>query len=490
MRKSALCTCLTISGILSTAAHPDLFAAGCVTNKQPHHIESRKTPMKPWGVYESISVDRIPGFTPKPDPALDEYGGWAGAHVGNPDGFFRVRKINGRWWMVDPAGNLFLSKAVVSFTPCRSARQQSAFEMKFGNVSRWAASEIRFLKSCGFNSLGAWSAQELHGATNLQGRIPYTIIVSPMAIFNRELKKAGQEADYFKNVKEGGSSYGFPFVFHPEFEKTAERVIAPVAKYADDPYLIGYFIDNEVQFRRGMLWRCLTAWPKDHLNRRAAQTWLDSRKGRTGCTMRDVTEEDRLEFVAYCMDIYLRTVSRILRKYDRNHLFLGSRFHLWNTEMRNPACFKVAGKYQDVISINHYNHWQPMQESMKNWEAWSGKPFIVSEFYVKGEDSGLPNSTGAGWVVRTQDARGLFYQNFVNELLKSGACVGWHWFKYMDDDPEDQRTVQYKRDANKGIVMWNFLRYEPLIDRMKAINGCVYNLARFYEKLDGTQCVP
>jgi len=446
----------------------------------PHRVESRKNASRPWVTYDALTVDRITGFVPKADPALDEYGGWQGTDVGNPDGFFRVRKIDGRWWMVDPAGNLFLAKSVASFSPGGSARQKAKMREKFGNDAGWATAEIKFLKSCGFNSLGAWAAHVAFGATNQTERIPYTVIVSPMATFNRELKAAGREADYFKNVKEGGSSYGFPFVFFPEFEKTAERVIAPVAKYANDPYLIGYFLDNEIQFQRGMLWKCLSAWPKDHPNRRAAQAWLDARKSRPGCTMRDVTEDDRLALVAHCLDIYLGTVTRILRKYDKNHMFLGSRFHLWNTEMRNPACFKVAGKYMDVISINHYNHWQPEQADMKNWEAWSGKPFMVTEFYVKGEDSGLANTSGAGWLVHTQDERGIFYQNFVNELLKSGTCVGWHWFKYSDNDPENLRADPSNRDSNKGMVTWDFQRYMPLVERMKEINGRTYNLVRFH----------
>ncbi len=465
------------NAILAVAA---ILAAGCAAALPAYRVESRKNATRPWETFSAVTVDRIPGFAPKPDPALDEYGGWLGTNAGNPDGFFRVRKIDGRWWMVDPAGNLFLAKSVASFSPGGSARQKAKMREKFGNAAGWATAEIKFLKSCGFNSLGAWAAPVAFGATNQPERIPYTVIVSPMATFNRELKAAGREADYFKTVKEGGSSYGFPFVFFPEFEKTAERVIAPVAKYASDPYLIGYFLDNEIRFQRGMLWKCLTAWPKDHPNRRAAQAWLDARKGRPGCTMRDVTEDDRLAFVAHCLDVYLATVTRILRKYDKNHMFLGSRFHIWNTEMRNPACFKVAGKYMDVISINHYNHWQPEQADMKNWEAWSGKPFMVTEFYVKGEDSGLANTSGAGWLVHTQDERGIFYQNFVNELLKSGTCVGWHWFKYGDNDPENLRADPSNRDSNKGMVTWDFQRYMPLVERMKEINGRIYNLARFH----------
>ena len=105
-----------------------LLAAECAAALPPHQVESRKNATKPWNAYSALTVDRIPGFAPKDDPALDEYGGWTGTHMGNPDGFFRVRKIDGRWWMVDPAGNLFLAKSVATFTPGVGAICASATE--------------------------------------------------------------------------------------------------------------------------------------------------------------------------------------------------------------------------------------------------------------------------------------------------------------------------------------------------------------------------
>ena len=70
-----------------------------------------------------------------------------------------------------------------------------------------------------------------------------------------------------------------------------------------------------------------------------------------------------------------------------------------------------------------------------------------------------------------------FYENFVNELLKSGVCVGWHWFKYMDNDPTDLTTDPSNRNSNKGIVAWNFARYDPLLRRVREMNGHIYALA-------------
>jgi len=91
----------------------------------------------------------------------------------------------------------------------------------------------------------------------------------------------------------------------------------------------------------------------------------------------------------------MKKVTAAIRKYDPNHLYLGCRFNQESEELQNSEMFKVAGQYMDIISINHYRKWEPVQSIMADWTNWSGKPFIITEWYVKGEDSGLPNRSGA-----------------------------------------------------------------------------------------------
>lgn len=371
---------------------------------------------------------------------------------------------------MDPDGNLFFAMSVASFNPGNLKCDAQPMKERFGSRGKWAEDETAFLKSLGFNSLGSWAAPAAMRNRDESKRIPYTVIISPMAAYNRSLDSAGNESEYFAGVnRESGSSFGFPFVFDPGFEEMAERRLAEAAKYADDPWLIGYFIDNEVQFRILMLDDRLAKWPEGHLNHDSAAAWLDGRKGRTGCGDDD---DDRKAFAVHCIDLYFGTVSRILRRHGPNHLLLGSRFHTWKTEMENPECFRVAGKHLDVISINHYR-WEPDMELMRMWEEESGRPFMVTEFYAKGEDSGLPNTSGAGWVVPSQEDRGIFYQHFANRLLKSGNCVGWAWFTYRDSSAND---------ANKGIVARDFTRYEPLARRMKDFNAAAWSLIRFHDR--------
>jgi hypothetical protein len=107
---------------------------------------------------------------------------------------------------------------------------------------------------------------------------------------------------------------------------------------------------------------------------------------------------------------------------------------------------------------------------------------VVTEWYAKGMDSGMANTTGAGWLVRTQADRGWFYQNFVLALMESKVCVGWHWFKYADNDPADTKADPSNLDANKGIVSADYAPWQELLTAMKALNDRAYHLV---DHLDG-----
>jgi len=84
-------------------------------------------------------------------------------------------------------------------------------------------------------------------------------------------------------------------------------------------------------------------------------------------------------------------------------------------------------------------------------------------------------------VVKTQQDRGLFYQNFTLGLLESGNCVGWHWFKYQDNDPTNKNVDPSNTDANKGILNNKYQAYTGLTEKMKELNQQVYHLIDFFD---------
>ena len=119
---------------------------------------------------------------------------------------------------------------------------------------------------------------------------------------------------------------------------------------------------------------------------------------------------------------------------------------------------------------------------MKGWAKASGKPILITEWYAKGIDSGLGNTSGAGWLVKTQQDRADFYQNFTLGLLESRVCVGWHWFRYSDNDPNQKGADPSNLDANKGIVTSDYEPYETLLESMKEINQRCYRIVDHFDR--------
>lgn len=404
----------------------------------------------------------------QPDTGLSQYGGLKSRKV-KATGFFHTAKIDGRWWLADPDGHLFLSKGVTSVSLLRTPGAQAACNEKLGGEARWGERTTALLRAHGFNSLGAWTDTERMRPVNPP--LVYTRIWSFMSNYGK--KRGGT----FQKPGHTGYPGDCIFVFDPEFEKFCDEDARQLAATKDDPWLLGHFSDNEMPLRFGALTNYLALPATDH-GHQAALAWLRARHG-ARATARDIQPRDFPDFLAFMVDRYFRIASRAIKKHDPNHLYLGARFH--GADLRQPEIFRAAGPYLDVVSVNYYSAWTPNAERLAMWERESGKPVLITEWYVKGADSGLANTGGAGWLVKTQGDRGMFYENFTLALLESPVCVGWHWFKYSDNDPEDKRADPSNRDSNKGIVSNRYEPYLPLLDSMKRINERAYGLVRYFD---------
>jgi hypothetical protein len=412
-----------------------------------------------------MTIEDLPEFqTVEKDISTSRYGGRRDRRVAAA-GFFRVEKIGAQWWFVDPEGCLWYSVGCCSVRPNQTARGQAALRDRFGNASGWARHTAELLTDHGFNTLACWSEFEEFQA--VQPRIAYTTQSNFMSGYGKLRGGTYQKPGHT----------GYPndciFVFDPEFEDFCRRYARQkLAATKDDPWLLGHFSDNEMPFRHDSLDRYLQLDPTDP-GRMAAEDWVEEhgvRKDKDG----EYSAEDRELFLEYVSDTYFRIVSRAIREADPNHLFLGSRFH--GSVLRSAGVFRGCGPHVDVVSCNYYGAWTPDPERLANWVAWSGRPFMVTEWYAKGMDSGMANITGAGWTVRTQKDRGRFYQNYTLGLLKEPGCVGWHWFKYIDNDPTNTQADPSNLDSNKGIVSSLYEPYPDLLEMMRTENRNVYTL--------------
>ncbi len=421
------------------------------------------------GARETRILDHLKDFQPTGPVRRDSFGGWAGRKY-QATGFFHPRRIAGRWWLIDPAGHRFLHVAVNGVRPGRSPQMRKAFPEKFGTQARWADETMRLLRTHGFNGTGSWSTDELNAAASQ--RPVYTPNWNFMSSYGR--KRGG--------VRQVAGHKAYPndciFAFDPQFEKFADEHARQLAATRDDPYLLGHFSDNELPFKRDILAKALKL-PKTDPTRRAAAAWLAKRKGAEADAAK-LTGADREAWRGHVADRYFGICARAIRKHDPNHLYLGSRFY--GSEKRSRAVLAAAGRHLDVVAVNVYGVWTPQKEMLDLWAKWSARPLLITEWYAKGADSGLANLTGAGWTVPTQRERGYFYQNFTLALLESRVCVGWHWFKYMDNDPTDTRTDPSNRDSNKGMLTVTYEPYSPLLEAMRQLNAAAYPLTEYFDR--------
>ena len=101
--------------------------------QEPRTVESRvNAGSEEWTEYEVETVDALKGFRyRKADPETDVYGGWMTGRQ-EATGFFRIQKIDGRWWFIDPDGYPYIFKGVAVFSMGGSDRQKEALESTFG----------------------------------------------------------------------------------------------------------------------------------------------------------------------------------------------------------------------------------------------------------------------------------------------------------------------------------------------------------------------
>lgn len=401
---------------------------------------------------------------------LSKYGGDLAHQTNDITGFFHVKKIDGRWNGIDPLGYKYFNIALNSINRGKSKRTKAALVEKFQTNEKWITETVQMLQENGFNCAGSWSDVKAIVKLNktLETPFPYTINWNFMSSYGRKRGGTHQQPGHT----------GYPndaiFVFDPEFETFCDKHAKKLLEYKDDPNLFGHFSDNEMPFKFKALDNYL-ALPKDDYGYLAAKKWLKD----NSITEEEVTNEYRELFMAFVADKYFSVISSAIKKYDPNHMYIGSRFY--SRERNHPEFMKTAGKYLDIISNNYYNHWTPDAEDMVNWEKWADKPFIITEYYVKGADSGMGNTSGAGWIVRTQKDRGLFYQNYNLALIESKNCVGWHYFKYQDNDPTAKGVDPSNLDANKGVVSNEYEIWTPMVEKMKSININIYNLIEYFD---------
>ena len=403
----------------------------------------------------------------------DLYGGWRNLRF-ESSGFFQVRQRDGVWWLVTPQGNAFLSKGVnnVSFRADNApalgySPYERAVQAKYGSQEAWAKAVVDRLRGWGFNTLGSWSSP-----STFSQNMPYTVNLGLAT-------RAG--ADWLK----GAVGDFFSADFEQKMEAACRQLCGPRAK---DPWLLGYFTDNELRW--GADWRGKESLLEEYLRfseaaagRKAAleflrqkytdiaslnQAWgtnvarweeLSGREQTSG----EAVQKDRAAWQEAVARRYFATCKSAIRKADPNHLILGCRFAGLAPD---PVLLGLKGSV-DVVSFNNYGQTAPV-EALQTIYRLTGRPIMLTEFSFKATDSGLPNTKGAGRAVATQQDRADGFARYVQGLIDLPFMVGFHWFEHTDEPKEGRFDGE---NSNYGVVTIEDRPWEILVQSMTRVNA-------------------
>ncbi len=380
--------------------------------------------------------------------------------------YFSTRKIKNRWTVIDPKGNAIIINAVNSIKLSKT----DVVPTLYSNKQMWMSATIDSLRNYGFNMAGCWSDTGSiieYNKNQNKNPFPYTVQLNLLNGYASSAKKLNPERKEESILS---------FILDPSFETYCLEQVKKISYLSTDKNLFGYFSDNELPFTNN---ECKLIMDKKNSSNQLytfLQNWLKEK----GINEANISNDQKQEFIGLLATQYYKIVGNAIKSADAYHLYIGSRIH--SNAKNNPYIFKAANPYVDIISINYYGDWQPQLKFIKEWEQWSDKPYFITEFYTKAEESGMNNMSGAGWIVRTQKDRGVHYQNFCMQLLQSKNCVGWHWFRYQDNDPTDTKADDSNKDSNKGIIDINYRYYTPLVNAMKELNDTEYQLIKIFDK--------
>ena len=372
---------------------------------------------------EEKEIENVP-----PDYNYSRYGGYLQKQV-KGTGFFRVEKVDVRWWFVDPDGYLFLSHGVDCVNPggggnVRDLDKREGMFMELppeilrqNNRGRGGTSfgawnlyrrygenytakandmTIKRMEKWGLNTIANWSSAEVYGLN----RIAYTLQLRGLAM--------------------DGNLMGLADVYAPGFTAKMDssmKTYLPMNK--NNPWVIGYFVANEPSWLGQEARLCdLILQGEDRPIKAELQKFLQNGD----------TPERKKQFIYQTFNIFLQTVKTTMKRHDPNHLNLGMRFG--NLNELDETLIEICRNGFDILSFNCYAL-KPDKEMMDRALRLTDMPMIIGEYHFGTVDRGMAQSL---WQVNSQQERGVAYRYYTENAYAHPGMIGTAYFQWCDQD--------------------------------------------------------
>jgi len=338
----------------------------------------------------------------------NEYGGWEKGPQLKATGRFRVEKIDGKWWFVDPKGRLWWSHGVVRVLPSSAVTPLDGREDYFADLPKDDASDPfgafyhtydELLKP--YYEKRGWKRTYDFSAANLMRKYGSDWRATFADLSHRRLRSWGlntiansSDGDIRRmnrtpwierletrgpkcNEQQGDGWWHVPDPYHPEFRRYLRELLESRRAELTSPWCAGIFVDNE-------------------------HSW---------CGISDKTVRE-----------YFKVIREEIKRLDPNLLYFGCRF-AGSTE----SIVRICSEYSDVVSYNVYRFRLDQLKLPKGVD----KPILIGEFHFGStDDTGLFNPSLVQ--VAGQKKRAEAYVRYLDDALAHPNVVGTHWHQFSD----------------------------------------------------------
>ena len=377
------------------------------------------------------------------------YGGDLGRRV-KAGGYFRVEKIDGRWWFVDPDGYLFLSNGSTDIEPggggtvINPLKGMYAEKVPEGFVApelqKTLGRIVRVQPAAAGEDgnpvpdhvvwLTDWNLYRRHGARDTETKANQLNInrmkawgMNTIGNWSSRALMAMNQVPFMTSLRDIGIStgiYGMPDVYRDDFEAIVdEGVRKSTAPYKGNRMLIGYFLGNEPTWSNRETLLCDYILEADDAMpmKRALKKYLEKNGD---------TPENRKAFAYATFERFVATVDKALQKHDPDHLSLGIRF---GAGLPADEVLQTCKKHFDVYSFNNYGI-EANVKTMDHVSEVTGLPMIIGEYHFGSLDRALGESVIK---VTSPEQRATAYRNYTEKALSHPGLIGVCWFAWYDE---------------------------------------------------------
>ena len=415
-----------------------------------------------------------------PAPAeWSKFGGWKNGPKFESTGHFYVKKVDGKWWMIDPEGYLFWSHGVVRVTPSSAVTPLDGHKFFFEDLPAdesdpmyqfyftydellrpyYTAREIKetydYSAANIYRKYGeGWREQwydlahrrlRSWGLNTIANSSDHALCLQDKTVYNDRVDLGSPVEGYPEWPILEGSAGWWKFIdpFDQLFETCVRAHIEAQRMELEDPWCLGFYVDNEIKWGTSSDYLAGIAFmaPASQASKRELinflmakyrgiddlnkvwksgfKSWNELYANRAEAPKGAVN--DLAEFGLKITEKYFSTVRSVFKSIAPQKLYMGCRF-----SSHPDYVVRIAAKYVDVMSYNNYNF------NMTDFKFFDGidVPMMIGEFHFGAMDRGLFH-TGQVYT-SSQEERARCIYDFVVSCLRNPYIIGTNWHQFSD----------------------------------------------------------